>query len=85
MSTDQATEPAVQRVNVTEMYDVRRWADRFGCTTQDLKTAIGVVGNVADDVRKYLINPKPATDHRAALKAAFQEPRDRKEAAPDSN
>ena len=67
------TAPAVQRINVTELYDVRRWAERYNCTPQELKAAICVVGNVSGDVRRYLAHPHPVPNGRAALEAAFQQ------------
>ena len=67
-------EPAVQRINVTEPYDVRLWAERFGCTSRQLRDAVGAVGNIASDVQGHLINPAlPPPDARAALEAAFGE------------
>ena len=68
-----ATAPAVQRINVTELYEVRQWAERYACTPQELKAAICVVGNVADDVRRYLADAHPVPNGRAALEAAFQQ------------
>jgi hypothetical protein len=66
-----AVEPAVQRINVTEPYDVRLWAERFSCTSRQLRDAVGAVGNIASDVRRHLMNPSPPRDARAALEAAF--------------
>ena len=68
-----AVEPAVQRINVTEPYDVRLWAERFGCTLRQLKDAVGAVGNIASDVQGYLMNPALPPDARAAIEAAFGE------------
>lgn len=65
------TATTVRRINVTEMYEVRQWANQFGCTPQELKEAVRAVGNVADDVQKHLTPAKPAGGHRAALEAAF--------------
>jgi hypothetical protein len=66
-----AVEPAVQRINITEPYDVRLWAERFGCTSRQLRDAVGDVGNIASDVQTHLMNPSPPLDARAALEAAF--------------
>jgi hypothetical protein len=66
-----AVEPAVQRINVTEAYDVRLWAERFGCTSRQLRDAVGAVGNIASDVQRHLMNPYAARDARAAVEAAF--------------
>ena len=68
-----ATAPAVQRINVTEMYEVRQWAERYACSPHELKAAVCVVGNVADDVRRYLAQRHPVPNGRAALEAAFQQ------------
>jgi hypothetical protein len=66
-----AVERAVQRINITEPYDVRLWAERFGCTSRQLRDAVGAVGNIASDVQRHLMNPTPPWDARAALEAAF--------------
>jgi hypothetical protein len=66
-------EPAVQRINVTEPHDVRRWAERFGCTSRQLRDAVGAVGNIASDVQGHLMNSPLPPDARAALEAAFGE------------
>jgi hypothetical protein len=68
-----AVEPAVQRINVTEPYDVRLWAERFACTSRQLSDAVGAVGNIASDVKGYLANLPSRPDPRAALEAAFGE------------
>ena len=66
-------EPTVQRINVTEPYDVRLWAERFGCTPRQLRDAVGAVGNIASDVQGHLMHLPPPPDARAALEAAFGE------------
>ncbi len=66
-------EPAVQRINVTEPYDVRLWAERFGCTSRQLKDAVAAVGNIASDVQRHLRNAPLPPDARAVLEAAFGE------------
>lgn len=66
-----AIEPAVQRINVTEAYDIQLWAGRFGCTSRQLRDAVGAVGNIASDVQRHLMKPSAARDARAALEAAF--------------
>ncbi len=64
-------QPAVQRINVTELGEVRRWAHRYGCTSLELKAAVLAVGNVASDVQRRLTEGRPAPNARAALEAAF--------------
>ena len=68
-----AVEPAVQRINVTEPYDVRLWAERFGCTSRQLRDAVSAVGNIAGDVHGHLVNPRVPPDARGALEKAFGE------------
>ena len=72
-SDKSAVEPAVQRINVTEPYDVRLWAELFGCTSRQLRDAVGAVGNIASDVQRHLMKLPPPPDARAALEAAFGE------------
>ena len=67
-----AADSAVQRINITELYELRQWADRYGCTPQELKAAVAAVGNVAHDVRRQLTHPNPPPNGRDALEAAFQ-------------
>lgn len=43
-----------QLVSLTEDYEVRDWAARFGVTEQALRAAVGRVGNKADDVQREL-------------------------------
>ena len=66
-----AVEPAVQRININEPYDLRLWAERFGCTSRQLRDAVRDVGNITSDVQRHLMNPSPPQDARAALEAAF--------------
>jgi hypothetical protein len=42
------------RVNVKESHEVRYWTDKFGCTKEDLETAVKQVGVMADKVESYL-------------------------------
>jgi hypothetical protein len=72
MSRDKpGVEATVQRINVTEPYDVRRWSDRYACTPRQLKDAIAAVGNIASEVQRHLVDPNPPRDSRAAIEAAF--------------
>lgn len=43
-----------QRINTNEAYEVRDWAKKFGVTEDALRTAVVQVGNMADDVERYL-------------------------------
>ena len=63
--------PAVARINVTEPYSVREWANKLGCTTEQLRAAVTAVGNVAADVARHLEPARDPDADRAALQAAF--------------
>ena len=57
-----------KRINVSEGYEVQYWTRQLGCTEQQLRAAIGVVGTQVEDVRTYLDggrNGKPSSDHLA--------------------
>jgi hypothetical protein len=41
-------------INITEAYEVRDWADKFGVTHVQLKAAVNAVGNSAKKVEAYL-------------------------------
>jgi hypothetical protein len=57
MLVDKNRTPAdVNRVNVSEEWEVRWWCDRFGCTETALRTAVSSAGDVADDVQRELKN-----------------------------
>jgi hypothetical protein len=43
-----------QLVSLSEDYEVRDWAARFGVTEQALRDAVGRVGNNAEDVEREL-------------------------------
>jgi len=42
------------RINVHEEYELRDWSKKFGVSHEELKAAVGKVGPMAGDVRKYL-------------------------------
>jgi hypothetical protein len=42
------------RVNVSEPHEVKYWTEKFGCTNEDLETAVKQVGVIADKVESYL-------------------------------
>jgi hypothetical protein len=63
--------PAVARINVTEPYSVREWANKYGCSTEQLRAAVTAVGNVAADVEKHLKPASAAGADSAALREAF--------------
>ena len=43
-----------QRVNIHEAYEVEYWCRKFGCTAEQLKTAVKNVGVMAADVEAEL-------------------------------
>jgi len=42
------------RISLSEDYEVRYWAERFGVSKEQLAVAVNKVGNSADAVRKML-------------------------------
>jgi hypothetical protein len=46
--------PDRQRISLSEDYEVRDWADKFGVSEDRLRKAVEKVGNQADDVRREL-------------------------------
>lgn len=43
-----------QRISLSEDYEVRDWAARFGVTEKALRDAVARVGDGADDVQREL-------------------------------
>ena len=56
MSEDKQTveEPDVQRIDTTQPFEVRSWADEFGVSVEELHAAIAAVGTRVDAVRAHL-------------------------------
>ena len=56
MSDDKTNtgDPDRQRINLSEDYEVRDWAAKFGVSEDRLREAVKKVGNQADDVRREL-------------------------------
>lgn len=46
--------PGRNRINTGRDHEVRYWTARLGCSTEELTTAIRVVGNSIASVRDYL-------------------------------
>lgn len=42
------------RISLSEDYEVRDWAKKFGVTPEELKAAVAAVGNQAADVEAHL-------------------------------
>jgi len=43
-----------KRINLSEDYEVRDWAEKFGVSQERLREAVGKVGSMADDVEREL-------------------------------
>ena len=43
-----------KRVNVHKEYEVRYWTGQFGCTSEQLKSAVKAVGVVVESVAAHL-------------------------------
>ena len=43
-----------RRISVSEDYEVRDWAKKFGVTEDDLRAAVERVGDQAEDVQREL-------------------------------
>ena len=48
------------RISLSEVYEVRDWSKKFGCTPDELKAAVKAVGNEASAVEAYLKSNKKA-------------------------
>ena len=48
------TNKASEHIAIERDHEVHDWAIRIGCSEHDLREAINVVGNSADEVRRYL-------------------------------
>ena len=48
------TEPALDRINLEDPYDVRDWARKFGVSEDELRAAASTVGPMAKDVQRQL-------------------------------
>jgi hypothetical protein len=42
------------RISLDEDWEVRYWSKELGCTTDELRKAVGAVGNSADAVRAHV-------------------------------
>jgi hypothetical protein len=49
-----------KRIDVSQDWEVRDWAHRFGVSKEDVKAAVKEVGDGAADVERYLKSKKPA-------------------------
>jgi Protein of unknown function (DUF3606) len=43
-----------QRISLSQDYEVRDWAEKFGVTPEQLKAAVAAVGNQASAVEAHL-------------------------------
>lgn len=46
--------PDRRRISLSEDYEVRDWAEKFGVSEDRLREVVGRVGNQADDVERAL-------------------------------
>ena len=42
------------RINMSEDYEIRYWTEKFGCTKEQLVSAVGAVGPTASKVEAHL-------------------------------
>ena len=42
------------RINMSEDYEIRYWTEKFGCTKEQLVSAVGAVGPMAAKVEAHL-------------------------------
>ena len=59
-STEHRHHPDRSRINLSQDYEVRYWTEKFGCTVDELRVAVGRVGNSPEAVEKAL----KSTAHR---------------------
>ena len=52
----QRGEPDRTRINIHEDYEREYWSKKFGCTEDELRSAVKHVGPMVDDVRRQLGN-----------------------------
>ncbi|HEX8472249.1 MAG TPA: DUF3606 domain-containing protein [Brevundimonas sp.] len=43
-----------RRISLSEEYEVRDWAEKFGVSQDELRASVRRVGNMADDVERDL-------------------------------
>ena len=46
--------PDRDRINTSEPYELRDWAQKFGVTEERIRTAVNEVGNSAKAVERYI-------------------------------
>jgi hypothetical protein len=47
-----------ERINVNQEHELRYWAEKFGVSHEQIKTAVAAVGDSAEKVREYLAAPR---------------------------
>jgi Protein of unknown function (DUF3606) len=50
--------PDRSRISLSEPYEVRDWAKKFGVSKEELTAAVKKVGSKASDVQAHLKSPK---------------------------
>ena len=43
-----------KRINVNEDYELRSWSQKFGCSAEELKSAVKAVGTSAEAVEAHI-------------------------------
>ena len=46
------------RISLSDDYEIQDWSEKYGVTREELKDAVKQVGNMAEDVEKYLKSKK---------------------------
>ncbi|MET0544241.1 MAG: DUF3606 domain-containing protein [Variovorax sp.] len=52
--TQQATHSVPPRINLEDPSEVALWKDRYGCTEEQLRSAVAAAGPLAQEVREYI-------------------------------
>ena len=54
MDNEQTGKPDEARINVERDHEVRYWADKFGVTADEVRSAVKAAGPMVKDVRQRL-------------------------------
>jgi len=64
--------PGPDRINTGRDFEVRYWTARLGCTPDELRAAVRVVGNSIARVRHYLTRGRSARLGSTRLSSALE-------------
>jgi len=53
-----------RRIDISQDYELRDWAKKFGVTTERLKAAVRAVGDDAKQVEHHLKEGPPVEEHK---------------------